>query len=37
MFVVEIGAVMTTVALIANFVGPDSGPTWFITWITAWL
>jgi potassium-transporting ATPase ATP-binding subunit len=37
MFVVEVGAVMTTVALIANLVGPDSGPTWFITWITAWL
>jgi K+-transporting ATPase ATPase B chain len=37
MFVVEIGAVLTTAALIGNLVGPDSGPTWFIAWITAWL
>ncbi|MGZ5384644.1 MAG: P-type ATPase, partial [Acidimicrobiia bacterium] len=37
MFVVEVGAVLTTAALIGNLVGPDSGPTWFIAWITAWL
>jgi potassium-transporting ATPase ATP-binding subunit len=37
MFVVEIGAVLTTAALIGNLAGADSGPTWFIAWITAWL
>lgn len=37
MFIVEIGAVMTSVALVGNLVGQPSGQTWFIAWITAWL
>ena len=37
MFVVEIGAVLTTIALIAGLTGRGDGPTWFVAWITAWL
>jgi K+-transporting ATPase ATPase B chain len=37
MLVVEVGAVMTTVALLANLTGQGAGPTWFVAWITAWL
>lgn len=39
MMTVEIGAVMTTVALIANLTGGGDGlgQTWFVAWITAWL
>ncbi len=37
MFIVEIGAAMTTVALLVNLFGQETGPTWFIAWITAWL
>jgi K+-transporting ATPase ATPase B chain len=37
MFVVEIGAVLTTIALIGGLTGRGDGPTWFVAWITAWL
>ena len=36
MFIVEIGAVMTTVVADRHLVG-GGGPTWFVAWITAWL
>jgi K+-transporting ATPase ATPase B chain len=38
MFVVEIGAVVTTAILIAQIGGSTGlGETWFVAWITAWL
>ena len=38
MFVVEIGAVLTTAILIAQLGGGTGlGETWFVAWITAWL
>ena len=38
MFLVEIGAVITTVILIQQLFGSDDGePLWFVAWITAWL
>jgi K+-transporting ATPase ATPase B chain len=37
MFIVEIGAVITTVILIGNLTGGGVDPTWFVAWITAWL
>ena len=38
MFVVEIGAVLTTAILIAQFGGNSGlGQSWFVAWITAWL
>ena len=37
MFVVEIGAVLTTLILIAQIGATGGGETWFVAWITAWL
>ena len=37
MFVVEIGAVLTSAALVLSLLGRGEGETWFIAWITAWL
>ncbi|MFN8591733.1 MAG: potassium-transporting ATPase subunit KdpB [Thermomicrobiales bacterium] len=37
MFIVEIGAVMTSIALILALLGRGEAETWFIAWITAWL
>jgi potassium-transporting ATPase ATP-binding subunit len=37
MFVVEIGAVITTVILLHNIFGNGNDPLWFVAWISAWL
>ena len=37
MFIVEIGAVLTTAILIGNLTSGGVDPTWFVAWITAWL
>ncbi len=37
MFVVEIGAVITTAILIQNIFGHGHDPLWFVAWISAWL
>jgi K+-transporting ATPase ATPase B chain len=37
MLIVEIGAVITTVILIANLTGTGTDEVWFVAWIAAWL
>jgi K+-transporting ATPase ATPase B chain len=37
MFVVEVGAVLTTIALVVGLPEGSEDPVWFVAWITAWL
>jgi potassium-transporting ATPase ATP-binding subunit len=37
MFVVEIGALITSIILIENIFGHGNDPVWFVAWISVWL